>query len=99
MLHAVALSPFVASAQSAAAETHFVPIFLCRLTTILPIVAAAVPVFWISMYPFTLRKLAVVSPRVAVTVHVMVCWLGVFTGSGVVTVPLLFCKVQSVLLW
>ena len=76
----VSVSTREAVATSAAAETQGMflqgPVFgpvrgFCRLTTILPIVAFAVPVLVTVIRPFTVKKLLVVTPRVAVTVHVI----------------------------
>src|SRR5438552_14864395 len=76
----VAVSPLLAVATSAAAETQGTflhgPVFcpvrgFCRLTTMLPMVAPAVPVFFTVMNPLTVMKLSVVAPFIAVTVHVI----------------------------
>src|SRR5436305_9149591 len=73
MLPTVAALPLVASATSAATETQFevLTIFFWRLMTILPIVALAVPVLVTVSTPSTVRKLALVAPRVAATVQVI----------------------------
>src|SRR5262245_35132415 len=71
MLATVAASPFVASATFAATDVQFGPTFFCRFTTMLPIVALAVPVLVTVITPFTVRKLSLVAPRVTVTVQSM----------------------------
>jgi hypothetical protein len=77
MLAVVAASPLVASATSAAIETYgallpFLGLFgFCRFTTMLPMVAGALPVLVTVSPPCTVK---VVGPEdlVAVTVHVTV---------------------------
>src|SRR5262245_30950173 len=52
-----AASPSVALATFDETETQFGPTFFCRLTTMLPMVAAATPPLWICSYPLTFSVL------------------------------------------
>src|SRR5436309_8956960 len=108
MFAMVAASPFWAFATSAAADTHgtflHAPVLgpvrgFCRFTTILPMVAGAVPVFFTVMKPFTEMKLCVVAPFVAVTVQVMVPSPVIDCESGVLaSVQAVSFALQSALL-
>src|SRR5262245_10580095 len=93
----VAASPLVASAASAATDTQLevLMIFFCRLMTMLPIVALAVPVLVTVTTPSTVRKLALVAPFVAVTVHEIV---GESSGSVMLWLAGSLSSVHSVLL-
>src|SRR3954454_20982211 len=95
----VAALPEVASATSAATETQFdvLTIFFCRLITMLPSVALAVPVLVTVTTPNTERTVLLVVPRVAVTVQeivegssgrVMLCVAGVFDNDQAVSFAL-----------
>src|SRR5215831_18481270 len=102
MLAVVAASPANAFATSAAADTHGTflhgPVFpptrgFCKLTTMLPIVAFAVPVLVTVTTPLTVIRLLPVAPFAASTVHVMVC---VPAPAGTLCVSGFLSSVQAV---
>src|SRR6266436_6735912 len=78
MLAMVAASPIVASATSAAIETYgaLLPILglfgFCRFTTMLPMVAGALPVLVTVSPPCTVKVAAPEESLVALIVHVTV---------------------------
>src|SRR5436305_4049625 len=107
MLALGAASPFVASATSAATDTQLELLgsLRCRLTTMLPSVAFAVPVLVTVTTPKTLRRVGPVAPRVAVTVHWMVagssgrfrlCDAGLLTSVQAVSLALQSSPLQLV---